>query len=271
MLNLLRRLAPWKKGLLVLLLVIVPVGCTTVQTDSVGQEGAAAPSSDEVVRRYGQDQRERVALSERWDMQGVLDIEHPQQGRKNRIVVTAFPGDGLRLRIYGPFQQVALDLLLDPQWMHLIKLDSRQVIRVPATAEGMKYLTGYDMDPLRLKHFILGRADALLVPDEGLSVTKNNFMTEQGERVTLRAEDGLIQQRWYGTPSSGSTYQVNYRWSTPGEGGVSVPLPKRVAINLRKEKMILTFILDKWQFSEVGPAQETAVLPEGFELVEPDL
>jgi hypothetical protein len=257
---------PWPiTVLLAILLLALLGGCSTLPWQTVTDRHSPWTPA-EISQKYQTDQQQRLLLPKNWQIQGILDIDHEEHGRRNRIIINSRQGNQLRLRVYGPFQQVAFDLLVDPDWLQLIRPDKRQVIRVPATSEGMFYLTGYSLNPGDLLQFFLGNSTPLAnLPRPGNDGMEST--TQQGERLLLDPIYGYIQER---RPPPGSTnpYITRYYWSSTPKHPPP-PLPIKLAITLPKEKMLLTFIFRKWQFSATETNNELLQIPESFSIVEP--
>ena len=241
--------------------------CSTAPNEKIKIEQPQL-STSEIEQKYLDDQKQRLLLAKNWQIQGILDIDHEEQGRRNRITITARQGDHLRLRIYGPFKQVAVDLLVDPLWLQLVKPSEHNVIRVPATPDGMLYLTGYSLDPRDLTQFLTGTAGPLtsmeMPTGSGMEST-----TEQGEQLLLNPLSGLTQKRWVSSTLH-NPYSVQYYWPKTVRPP-KTPLPQKIAISLPKDEMVLTFILRKWQFAKSDSNKKLFKIPEGFSIVEPQI
>ena len=233
------------------------------------------PSSDfqqwrpsEIRAKYKHDQQQRRQLAGEWQLQAILDVEHPEHGRRNRLTISSQHKEQLRLRIYGPFKQIAVDLIADSKWLNLIKPNERKVVRVPATAAGMAYLTGYAINPLELLQFFLGQAAPLATPP---TQSKNGLtaQTQQQEQLTIDPNRGYILQR-YSPAQAIPPYSASYLWPEQQNGANNSPsLPKELSITLPDDSMVLTFIMRKWQFFPSGGKLSRFSLPKGFTLVEP--
>ncbi|MBF0454543.1 MAG: hypothetical protein HQL72_06955 [Magnetococcales bacterium] len=238
-------------------------GCSTSLTP---QNNLTPLIPEEIKATYRTDQEQRRQLSSSWQIQGILDIDHEEEGRRNRIEIESRPNSSLRFRIFGPFQQVAFHLLMDPQWLQLIKPDKREIIRVPATMAGMHYLTGYRLNPHHLYHFFMAKA----APLDGLpTLTAKGVQstTQQGERLMIDPANGYLLERWQGASQSDSPYVGRYRWATPPLESAP-PLPTELAITLPKESMTLRFILKKWHLHPADANAPPFAIPAGFSIID---
>ncbi|MBF0438751.1 MAG: hypothetical protein HQL93_06470 [Magnetococcales bacterium] len=221
-----------------------------------------------VVERYQRDQAARREGFTHWGVEGILDMETPEQGRRNRIDLLGSGEERLRLRAFGPFQQVALEFLAGEQWIRWLDPQKHTVTQVPATVAGMEYLIQIPLVPARFFQMLMGRAgslspvsSALFGGEEGVAVE-----TQDGERLYLDPLRGRVLKR-SGEATSGRVYQVVYTWP---EEAQSV-MPARILVTLDNPRVRLEFILQRWYFPPAGPAPslfEETILP-GFSLSRP--
>ncbi|MBF0194195.1 MAG: hypothetical protein HQL71_06530 [Magnetococcales bacterium] len=255
-------------GSLLLVLTLFISGCSSYPWEqSSFNIGKSQQELSDIAHKYEIDQKQRKNIPNNWQISGILDVEHPTQARRNRVVITARKPDQLRLRIYGPFNQVAFDLLVDNDWLQLIKPNKHQVLRVPASLEGMIYLTGIRIDPKSLGQFFKATANPLSTqPRDAYSGIETT--TTSGERLIIDPKTGFISLRKPGI-SEKDRYSVKYFWPKESPQPPSSTLPNKLIISIPNEDMALTFILRKWKFSESEPLNRLLTIPAGFSVVEP--
>ncbi|MBF0381383.1 MAG: hypothetical protein HQL69_10215 [Magnetococcales bacterium] len=252
----------------IFLLLLFVAGCTSYPWEDTGFT-TDRPNKEllEIRQKFQNDQELRKSLPQNWQISGILDVEHPTQGRRNRVIITARKPDQLRLRIYGPFKQVAFDLLVDDEWLQLTKPRNRQVVRVPATLAGMIYLTGFHLDPTDLGQFFKGTTThiATQIKDtyQGVEAT-----TKSGERLILDSQNGYIKIR-KPSISSKNQYSVQYFWSKEQLSAPYSTLPKKLVITIPDEDTVLTFDLRRWKFNKTEPQSKMIAVPAGFSVIEP--
>ncbi|MBF0444087.1 MAG: hypothetical protein HQL68_00750 [Magnetococcales bacterium] len=221
----------------------------------------------EITQKFKLDQKQRRELPQDWQISGILDVEHPRESRRNRIIITARKPVQLRLRIYGPFNQVAFDLLVDYDWLQLTKPSKHQVVRVPASLDGMVYLTGFRIDPTDLGQFFKATASPLATQlrdtYDGIQTT-----TKSGERLFIDPKNGFINIR-KPLASAKNQYSVQYFWPDEPLSLPSSALPNKLVITIPNEDTVLTFELRKWKFYKTEPQNRLTAIPAGFSVVEP--
>ncbi|MBF0447035.1 MAG: hypothetical protein HQL67_02425 [Magnetococcales bacterium] len=254
---------------LLLIFTVFMAGCQTIPWPWISNENnlqQSQPDISLIKKRYDSDQQHRRAIPANWQIQGVLDVEHPELGRRSRLSIIKTPDQQISLRLYGLFQQVAFDLRVDPVWLQLIQPHSREIIRLQSTRAGLAYLTGYNLDPQQLPHLFLGQAAPLSTRpkqiEQGLFTS-----TQEGEHLLLDAKTGRIEQRWQ-NDEQGMLYEVRYQWPIP-EKNHPYSLPERVSISLEKDNLTINFLFRKWLFPEPGHAFKLPQLPKGFQMIQP--
>ncbi|MBF0125931.1 MAG: hypothetical protein HQM02_01860 [Magnetococcales bacterium] len=238
------------------------------------------PSTEPVVRvdgaqlahRYLDEQKIRSAGAPHWGVEGILDLETPDQARRNRVDMMGSGGERMRLRAFGPFQQVALELLTTPSWMRWVDPQKQRVIQVPATAEGMRHLIGLPLTPPRLFQLVMGRAASLAGPGQGVlfgTAAGVPVTTREGERLLLDPVHGRILER-FGEAVPGTPYHAVYAWpERPGVGPMA--LPERILVTLEHPGMRLELIFKRWFLPGTGmpDALFSSEVPPGFILQRP--
>ncbi|MBF0191119.1 MAG: hypothetical protein HQL99_08305 [Magnetococcales bacterium] len=227
-----------------------------------------------IVERYLADQTARRQGPSHWAVDGVLDLETPEQERRNRIDLLGSGWERVRLRVQGPFRQVAGELLARGDRVRWVDPEKRAVIEVPASAAGLGHLLGVPIAPERLFQVIMARASRLastgpfpLERTGGVTVT-----TRDHERLQLDPTHGRLLER-SGAARSGAPYRVAYTWpqeASPAQTGGLI-MPERILITLEKPKVRLEFRFNTWRFPAAGLA-ETAfdqALRSGFSLSRP--
>ncbi|MBF0272850.1 MAG: hypothetical protein HQL98_12410 [Magnetococcales bacterium] len=213
-----------------------------------------------IVERYLADQKARRQGPLHWAVDGVLDLETPEQERRNRIDLLGSGWERVRLRVYGPFRQVAGELLARGDRVRWVDPEKHAVIEVPASAAGLDHLIGVPIPPERLFQVIMARASRLAstgpfpLDPSGAVIVK----TRDREQLRLDPTQGRLLER-IGKAGSGTPYRVVYTWpdsSPKGDGeGDGVIMPERILITLEKPKVRLEFILNTWRFPANGLAE----------------
>ncbi|MBF0357069.1 MAG: hypothetical protein HQL70_00605 [Magnetococcales bacterium] len=255
-------------ALFFLLVLFAISGCSSLSfIQSKPQADQLIGSQSQLLKKYQADQNQRRLQLKNWQINGVLDIDHEEHGRRNRIVITTHNGDQLRLRIYGPFKQVAFDLLVDQQWLQLTKPKEHQVIRVPSSVDGMNYLTGFLINPNNLSQFFTATAPQLATGPKETSIGVE-ATTITGEKVQLDPVNGYIKQRWSAN-NANNKYSLQYHWPKTANNSQPPALPSKIAITIPKESMVVTFILRKWRVDNTESQKAARAIPAGFSIVEP--
>lgn len=222
---------------------------------------------------YQQDQSLRRNGPVHWGVDGILDLEAPDHARRNRIDLLGTQDEKIRLRAYGPFQQVALELLVAPHWMRWLDPQQQTITQVPATLAGMTYLIGAPLQPSNLFQLLMGWAGPLPINDPVFQETQEGVFVEtsEGERVRLDPVQGRLLER-FGETVPGRAYHVVYTWPEPDEKlRGELIMPERILITLNSPQMRLEFIFKRWYFPLAGPSETLFtedVLP-GFTLLRP--
>ncbi|NGZ07724.1 MAG: hypothetical protein G8237_15395 [Magnetococcales bacterium] len=216
------------------------------------------PAAETVLERYRVEQLTRKQGPHHWSVEGVLELETPDQGRRNRIDLLGSGWEQVRMRVFGPFRQVAAELLTRGKRVRWVDPDHRAVTEVPATAVGMDYLMGVPIHPERFFQVIMARAGELAAPSAAFD--------PNGRRVRVRSRDG--EQLWLdptwgriveraSDPENLAPYRVVYGWPEAQPDTSEVPLmPERVVVTLEKPKVRLEFGLHRWRFPAAGPGDQ---------------
>ncbi|MBF0627073.1 MAG: hypothetical protein HQL91_02525 [Magnetococcales bacterium] len=257
---------------------LMVTACSTVPEMSgfSGWFGSARTLPAElIVGRYQVDQSARRYRPLHWAVDGVLDLETPDQERRNRIDLLGSGPDRVRLRAYGPFRQVAAELITRDNRLRWVDPESRSVIEVPASSEGLHYLLGVPIPPGRFFQVIMARAEGLLPLTGQLSLEPNGVAvtTRDGEQLRLDPADGRILER-SGRPRFSAAYHVVYTWPDPAkniDGGLL--MPERILVTLEKPKVRLEWIVNAWRFPLTGLAEDAfdQAVAQGFTLSRPAL
>lgn len=225
-----------------------------------------------VVERYQQEQGLRREGPSYWAVEGALELETPDQGRRNRIELLGSGWSQVRMRVRGPFREVAAELLARDGRVRWVDPDKRMVTEVPATSEGLYHLIGVPIPPERLFAWIMGQAEAV-EPATTLPLEPSGARIESrsGERLWLDPESGRIRERT-GTVAPGSRYRTVYTWPDPVARRASAHLmPETILVTLDQPKIRMEFVLRNWRFPSEGPtkAQFEQALDAGFTLSRP--
>ncbi|MEO5346444.1 MAG: hypothetical protein H7834_08720 [Magnetococcus sp. YQC-9] len=235
-------------------------------------EKSTSVSGEVVTERFQNDQALRAQGLKHWSVEGSLEIETPEQGRRNRIDLLGSGQSRVRMRIHGPFRQIAAEMIAFEQRVRWVDSEQRTVTEVPATPEGLHYLIGVPIDPERLVFWLMGQADALTMADilphdpEGVRVE-----TRGGERLWLDEGSGRIRAR-AGEAAPGSLYRAIYDWPDPKEHRATAQLmPKSIHVTLDQPKIRMVFTLRGWRLPSAGPvmADFDQAVASGFSLFRP--
>jgi hypothetical protein len=243
-----------------LALMLSGTGCVTVPTAPTAPEMRL-----EAYQRLQADQTLRQNTVRYWQVDGVLDLDMPDNGRRNRVTLMGEDAQRARLVVYGPFQQSAFEILVADGKIHLVDIGKRKVVEVPANARGMAQLTGIRLDPTRLFQMILGQIDPLRNPPATFTVL-TDIETTTGETLRLDPASGRILERSGSTgPKTG--YEAIYHWGPPTQQPV---MPKRVHVTLG-DNMRMELILKEWFFPKDAHALSLnlSTMEQGFAVVRP--
>ncbi|MBF0417410.1 MAG: hypothetical protein HQL86_04090 [Magnetococcales bacterium] len=225
-----------------------------------------------VLERYQKDQELRRQGPTHWAVDGTLEIETPDQGRRNRIELLGSGWSQVRMRVRGPFQEIAAELHARDDRVRWVDPEHRKVTEVPATSEGLYHLIGVPIEPEHLFAWIMGEAESLL-PASTLPLEPAGARSESrdGERLWLDPENGRIRER-RGNAGPGSHYRAVYTWPDPAARRASAHLmPESIQITLDKPKVRMEFVLRNWRYPAEGPTknQFEQALDVGFSLLRP--
>lgn len=237
-----RQRMPW--GILVLIPWLGLLGGCADLTNLLSLGPAIGVDAKTLIPRFQEAQKKRQAAFKHWQAEGTLDIEVHGNGRRNRVKLSGEAADRIRLLIFGPFQQVAVDLLMTPTTLQLTDPARREVVEVPATAAGMAILTGLELQPQRLVKILLAETDPVrqesaAQQDDSLAVT-----TTTGETLRLDPASASLSGR-HGATETGRKFQVLYQWN---EAKPPLPaMPARIRIDLDRESH-LDLQVETWRF-----------------------
>ncbi|MBF0163153.1 MAG: hypothetical protein HQM01_01400 [Magnetococcales bacterium] len=225
-----------------------------------------------IVERYQKEQGSRRQGPTHWAVEGTLEIETPDQGRRNRIELLGSDWSRVRMRVRGPFREVAAELFAWDARVRWVDPERRLVTEVPATPEGLHHLIGVPISPEHLFAWIMGMAEPV-DPAATLPLEPSGVRVESraGERLWLDPESGRIRERT-GTAAPGSNYRVVYTWPDAGARRASAHLmPETILVTLDKPKIRMEFVLRNWRFPSEGStkAQFEQALDAGFTLSRP--
>ncbi len=263
--------------LFAVLLPLALVGCVGGPSPQT-LEGS---SLQQLLDRHRQEQSLRRSRLKRWQVKGFFDLESENGGRRHRVEVQGEGDRRARVRVFGPFQQIAMSLWLGKDKIHFLAATQKEVITVPSTARGLAYLTGIWMEPKRLLEILTGMTAGDVVRGK----SSGDLTTAGGERLLLEDGSGLLKERSHQSVS-GYSWQVVYAWPTTSKNVSSKStfpiMPSRVDITLKPGSgrvggedagVSLKYRLKKWQFFRKSFADGWFMvgrLPPGFRVVHMD-
>ncbi len=194
-----------------LLLLLLPTGCgKPVATRSPAEPVAPADISD-VMGRFEARQKRLEDQLRYWRVFGVLDVETEEESRRNRMQLSGQRMQTLRMRVFGPMSQPAIELWMGRGRLRLVNLDQREVYDLPATAQGLNHLTGIHLDPNRLVDLITGHVGAVAIHPTDL-----NRVPTVSEVLSIDPQTArLISRR--GSVNGRVRYQARYQWPQQAE------------------------------------------------------
>ncbi|MGN7612142.1 hypothetical protein ACQZV8_08675 [Magnetococcales bacterium HHB-1] len=242
---------PWRFTLLFMLLI---TGCSTIPDQktrllSLGEKAR--------LDHYNQDQKTREKIRD-WRVSGILElVPKTESPFKVRFKMLGREAHSAKLQIFGAFRQIARELYLDPDYIHMVEPDKKKVYRVKSHGEGLKQLSGIHVDPLQLMHMLLGKGGALEVRP---GLKKEVFLSQDNETIKLN-DQNLIQAR-SGITKEGKNYHVTYQWQ-PLDGE-----PRWMAkkIQIETDGQILRMRFGRWILNQ-GTQKDWPGPPEHFTLI----
>ncbi|MBF0181694.1 MAG: hypothetical protein HQM03_16865 [Magnetococcales bacterium] len=227
-------------------------------------------SGTQLADRYRLEQERRRQGPSLWGMEGILDLETPDQARRNRIDMVGSGALRIRMRAYGPFHQIAMELLVGTEWIRLVDPGRKTITQVPANAAGMEHLIGLPLPPEHLHRLLMGWAAEVRQPEGvmlgGSSASGIEVVAGDGERLRLEPVTGRILER-SGEVGEGRRYQAAYVW--PEGGGEA--MPERILVTLDRPAARMEVIRKRWFQPKTGPDPRwfEEEPPVGFELRHP--
>ncbi|MBF0293918.1 MAG: hypothetical protein HQL96_01910 [Magnetococcales bacterium] len=227
-------------------------------------------SGVQLAERYRLEQERRRQGPSHWGMEGILDLETPDQARRNRIDMVGSGPSRIRMRAFGPFHQIALELLVGAEWIRLVDPGRKTITQVPADAAGMEHLIGLPLPPDRLHRLLLGWAGEMRQPQgamlTGSAAAGIEVEAGDGERLRLEPASGRILER-SGEVGDGRRYQATYVWPEGGGG----TMPERILVTLDRPAARMEVIRKRWFHPKTGPDPRwfEEEPPAGFELRRP--
>ncbi|MBF0159383.1 MAG: hypothetical protein HQL58_07640 [Magnetococcales bacterium] len=231
------------------LLLLLSTSCAPLTLPPAPLYGPDAVTEQTLTRLQHDQARRRQQLSF-WRISGILDLETSQMERRNRVVLTGEGDQRARFVLYGPFRQVARDLLLTPDYLRMIQPERREWVEVPATAEGLAAITGILLAPQQLLRIMLALVELPVQIDGNYRV-----IGAGGEQLQFQPETGRLLQRRGGTGDG--RYQVDYHWHAERDH------PERIELTWG-ERQRLVWIVEEWQLLPVS-AFVPGAIPAGFQ------
>ncbi|MEO5332185.1 MAG: hypothetical protein H7839_09190 [Magnetococcus sp. YQC-5] len=254
-----------------LCLVLLLTSCTNTVS---WMESEQVMASGPLAKRYQIDQTSRRQALLHWGVNGILDLETPDQGRRHRIDLLATRHEWIRLRAYGPFQQVALELRASDQWIRWVDPEKRTVTQVPATADGMRYLIGIPLAPTRFFQLVMGWAGSWSESDQPVLRASHQgvaIKTLDGEQLHLDPLQGRVLER-SGEAVPGRSYRAVYVWPAVASASKDrVVMPEQVTVTLEQPRVRLELSFKQWHFPLAGPSPSWFAedVTPGFSLLRP--
>lgn len=244
-----------------------------------GKTTDPAGSLNLATQRYQADQNNRHAKLGQWQVDGFMEWEGPDDGRRFRITMLGEKANRVRLKIYGPMRQVVMELLAGPRQIRLVNPGDKTLVVVPSSPLGMFNLAKIYMHPIRLLQAITGIAGRLTTasPTAKGGERPGLVTTQAGERLKLDPETGRILER-YGQADSNVAYTATYSWPEPSGSADATRrlplLPSRLSLILPSKKTRFDYHLKHWQFP-TRPFPKTwfsfNAAARGFRVVNPQL
>lgn len=236
---------------------------------------AGLPSHDlrerpEVRRAFQEDQTRRAHIGY-WKTEGVLRLQEQEFSRALRITLKGFGRQTARMRVFGPFRQMEMEILSHGDRLEMIHPSRREVWRVPATAEAMARVVGIPFPPAALMEILLGLGDLSgRILDAPLPPGGDS---RQGVARVVPGDGRLLERRAW-LPGVGAV-RVTYAWpdGTPPASDLP-PMPEEVRVEMEEPAVnglrSLEMNLREWRFP--ADAEEDPLLsrevPPGFQVVE---
>lgn len=209
--------------------------------------------SSGVLRSFRLDQEKRRRLPQWWWVDGQVEISLKDEARRHRVELFGQRGQFVRMRIFGPFNNIAMELTMVPEWLRLVNPGDRALFEVSADSFGMESLTGLAFNPGWLYPAIVACA-ADLHNDAEFSDQTLSGENRVGEKLWVDASTGLVLQRSrFGV--DGKVFFVDYGWpevQRPAQSNLP-RMPERVEIRLADDGSRLTLSLKEWKFFNKKP------------------
>ncbi|MBF0147102.1 MAG: hypothetical protein HQL84_13465 [Magnetococcales bacterium] len=242
-------------------------------SDGSGMAGSDAGSVEQqrTLRQFRQDQDLRRRFLGGWHVDGSMEIRLKDDVRRHRMELEGKGNRWIRMRVFGPFKNVVMELTMVPDWLRLVQSRDRVRMEVAADSEGMAALTGLAFNPAWLYPAMIGCAGNLegeVTWDEGAL----SGVTRVGETLSVNGTNGLLKQRRR-TGVAGRSFVVDYGWPerkrNPGD---PVLMPEQVEIRLDDDGSMLTMSFSEWKFfkGSSGVSEDGAALPS-FPVLYPEL
>jgi outer membrane biogenesis lipoprotein LolB len=204
-----------------------------------------------LLEQVTEDQRRRQSDLQDWQFAGTLDLETRKTSRRHRIVMNGTGNRAARLLVYGPFRQIARDIRMDVDAIHMRVPDGAAPVQVPADRHGLHQLTGIALDPHHLLNIVLGFIalpvpvhQPVVIPDPD---RKDNrllrFSSAAHEQATVRLDSARLLGR-DGTYDT-EPWQVRYQWPD------TQPYPQQIRVTWGDGEQ-LTILIEQWEFAAHG-------------------
>ncbi|MBF0588795.1 MAG: hypothetical protein HQL53_06685 [Magnetococcales bacterium] len=181
---------------------------TACSTAPVEKAPPAAPVDiPKVMARFEAHQAQLGQRLRYWRAEGVLDLETERESRRNRMELAGDRRNTLRMRIYGPMRQPAVELWMGRGTLRLLDLDRRQNHELPANAQGLAQLIGIPIEPARLVDFLLGYVGAVAVAPQNL-----NAVPTASETLAIDPVSAHLNVR-RGVVDGTVRYEASYQWA----------------------------------------------------------
>ena len=223
------------------LLAMILSGCAAI-SKQVPQE-TVDPTRTQA--RFQADQERRLAQLSQWQTSGILELSTERGKRRLRAELRGEKSHQAVITIFGPMRNIAAIIFAGSQEIRLTDPDKGQIIEVPATKEGLKFLVGFGFDPNTLIKTLTAVAENLTQADTSRT---NSWFTEGSEQLVVDPETGLILER-LGQTQAGEGYHVFYQWDktiTLNNPGL-LPMPSQVKVMIPSEETQLTYKGKQWQ------------------------
>ncbi|MBF0107579.1 MAG: hypothetical protein HQL76_00170 [Magnetococcales bacterium] len=204
------------------------------------------------MKRFRSDQKQRQRLTGSWQVDGSMEIQLKDDVRRHRMELEGRGGQQIRLRIFGPFRNVAMELTMIPEWLRLVHPGDRVRLEVAAERSGMAALTGLAFNPSWLYPALMGCAAE---PAGSMIREKETLVgdSRSGEKLWIDSRTGALKKRTR-VGNGGRPFTVEYEWpeQSPDAMKNHLQMPLRVDIRLEDDDSRLTLSLNEWKFFDGG-------------------